>query len=342
MNRKISYEKLFKYRSLWMGFAIIWIFYYHMGFDIELQPFKAIKDIGYAGCDIFLFSSGLGIYYSLDKDNKLDNYFWKRISRLLPCLIAVIPWIIFKFKIGEMTIQAAIGNILGIQYFVDAKYDFNWYIPVLILCYIIAVFVKPLLDNFQKSIFGIIVIIIFYIIAFVFSNNALMMMGMTRIPVFIIGMIFAKKSKNKENIGIIRLIICILLIIPGVVLIHYSVNNLGWNGWFSGLNWIPFILAVPGICFIISLIGMLFEKNVITTYVNKGVAFLGKHSLEIFLSHATLVLIFRDYMIVNNPSLDTTKNWCILICISIVGAVIIYWIDRGVKGLAKCLIKSKK
>ena len=65
----MKYSDLFKYRSVWMGFAISWIFFYHMGFDITIPVISQFKQIGYAGCDIFLFASGLGIYYSLDNND---------------------------------------------------------------------------------------------------------------------------------------------------------------------------------------------------------------------------------------------------------------------------------
>ena len=43
-------------------------------------------------------------------------------------------------------------------------------------------------------------------------------------------------------------------------------------------------------------------------------------------------MIFRDYIIkVVDPAYNTTTNWLIAIGISIVGAFVLYWIDRLIR-----------
>lgn len=328
----MKYNELYKYRSVWMGFAIAWIFFYHMGFDISVPVISHIKEIGYAGCDIFLFASGLGIYYSLDKNDNVLEYIKRRIIRLMPMVwIMLALWIPFKFYIGEMTWYGALGNVFGIQYFVDSTYDYNWYIPVTILCYFLAPFLKKLIDSF-KSWFGKIVMLFIIILAsFSFYNEAYMMLGVCRVAAFYLGMLFGQMGRRDKKCSMSARIIWILLILVGAIAILLSVHKLGFMGWHLATHWLPFLISIPGICIFISLICMLLEKNVVGRGIIKVGSFLGRHSLEIYLAHATLVMVFRDWMIKNNESLNTTKNWWIVVFASIVLAIILFWLDKLVR-----------
>ena len=329
----MKYSEIFKHRSAWMGFAIAWIFFYHMGFDIDLPVITPFKEIGYSGCDIFLFASGLGIYYSLDKNDDVLSYIKKRITRLMPMVWIVLAcWIPYKFYIGEMTWYGAIGNVFGIQYFVNSTYDFSWYIPVTLLCYVLAPFFKKLLDSFKLPVGKFITLILLIVASFAFYEDGYMMLGMCRVSGFFIGMWFGQMGKRDKTASVPVMIIWILLIPVGVGGILYSVYNLGFTGWHLATHWLPFILlSVPGICILISLISMALDKVVVGKWIVKFVSFLGAHSLEIYLVHSALVMVFRDHMIKVNPALNTTMNWWIVVGLSIVGAVVLYWIDRLIR-----------
>ena len=326
----MKYANLFKYRSIWMGIAIIWVFLFHMGEFIDVPFLKQLKDIGYLGCDIFLFSSGLGIYYSLDKNDNVYEYIRKRITRLMPMFwVVLLGFIPFKFYIGQMTWQAAIGNVFGIQFFIDYTYDFNWYIPITLLCYVLAPFLKKHLDSFKSPLGKIITLFVIIGVTYAFSSQGYMMLGMCRIGAFYLGMIFGQHGIQDKEISVAARVIWILLIPVGMFVTWYSLMNFGFDGWNWATNWLPFIISIPGICITLSLIAMVFEKAAVGDAINKVIGFFGKHSLEIYLAHATVVMIFRDYMIkMVDPAYNTTTNWLIAIGISIVGAFVLYWIDR--------------
>ena len=315
-----------------MGFAIAWIFFYHMGFDITIPGISHFKDIGYAGCDIFLFASGLGIYYSLDKNDNLLQYIKKRITRLMPMVwITLAFWLPFRFYIGEMTYQAVLGNIFGIQFFVDYTYDFNWYIPITLLCYVIAPFLKKLIDSYKSAFGKAITLFLIIAVSYAFSNQAYMMLGVSRIGAFYMGMWFAQAGVRDKSISIAGRVVWILLIPVGMAAIILSVHRLGFLGWQMATNWIPFFISIPGICIVISLICMLLDKAAAGRGIIKAIEFPGKHSLEIYLSHAAIVMVFRDYMIKNNEALNTAANWWIVVGLSIAGAFVLFGLDKLVR-----------
>ena len=63
-------EKLSKYRTPLMGIAAIMIVLCHANlYDIQVNGIiRKMLSFGNVGVDIFLFLSGIGCYYSLDKN----------------------------------------------------------------------------------------------------------------------------------------------------------------------------------------------------------------------------------------------------------------------------------
>jgi peptidoglycan/LPS O-acetylase OafA/YrhL len=49
-----------------MGWSILWIMALHFRF-ITIKPLGFIAQYGFSGVEIFMFVSGLGLYYSLQK-----------------------------------------------------------------------------------------------------------------------------------------------------------------------------------------------------------------------------------------------------------------------------------
>ncbi len=332
----MQYNSIFKYRSIWMGIAIIWVFFYHMLSFLGVPVLSDIIEMGYAGCDIFLFASGIGIYYSLDKNDNLFSYFKKRILRLMPLYwLILIIWIPFRFSIGQMTWQATIGSIFGIQYFIDWNFDYNWYIPVVLLCYIVAPILKQIIDRISAASVKIFLILVLICISFAFSSDAMMMIGMTRIPIFVIGMMFGQLGRQEKSLSTGSKTLWLILIPIGYIVAYLSQAYLGWMGWKSGLNWLPLMLSTPGLCVLISMCASKLESGNFSKAVNRFFTVIGGHSLEIYFAHVTVVLVFRDYMIKEDVSLNTPINWGIAIAISIVGAFALVGVQKLInKGLS--------
>ena len=68
----------FKYRSIWMGFAILWVVFYHINIPINNTPIFFLKTFGYGGVDIFIFASGIGCYYSYLRDRSPLDFIKRR------------------------------------------------------------------------------------------------------------------------------------------------------------------------------------------------------------------------------------------------------------------------
>ena len=78
----ISIKDISTFRSELMGWSILWIMMLHFTFN-QIKPLGFIAQYGFAGVDIFLFVSGFGLFYSLNKDHNLVSFYRKRLLRIL-------------------------------------------------------------------------------------------------------------------------------------------------------------------------------------------------------------------------------------------------------------------
>ena len=152
-----------KYRNIWLGCAMIWIVLYHTEVYMSIGLLRYFKGMGYGGVDICLFASGIGCYFSLDKNPEIINFFKRRFIRIAPtywCFICI--WFIYRALIGKLKLSAVLGNVLGIQSLTGLGNEFNWYISALLILYILAPIFKAIVDKSKKNIHNVLMIVLLH------------------------------------------------------------------------------------------------------------------------------------------------------------------------------------
>lgn len=86
---QISWNILSKYRNELYGFSILWIILFH-GLNVknsslckELEVLSGFIKHGNCGVEIFLFLSGMCLYYSFKNNEKVVQFYIKRLKRIL-------------------------------------------------------------------------------------------------------------------------------------------------------------------------------------------------------------------------------------------------------------------
>lgn len=294
----ISLKDMSKYRSVWMGIAMLWVVFFHSNLHFENFVLSSIKLTGYGGVDIFMFAAGLGSYYSYLKDHSPLDYLKRRIIRLATVYVPfILVWIIVKCLFHEMSIFAVIGNLFGIQGFSSVGGEFNWYLTGIIICYLLTPYLASYIEK-NKIGKDVILIIFLLLISTVFWNDKRMIISITRLPIYTLGMILAKYDKKKltkkfitcEAIGLIfgSIILCLAFIYAGEYLGNY------------GFYWYPFILITPFICHMISLISALLAKNKVGKKFISLLSTVGNYSFEIYLVHIFLFDYLEVWLSHNN------------------------------------------
>ena len=278
-NFNFTLQDISTYRSTLMGIAILWVIFYHFGF--HTPGFDHITRFGYAGVDIFMFLSGFGLFYSLNKNNDLGTYYKKRIVRIFPTYF-IVGIVLSLFCYPTENLWNYLWRCSTLGFWINGIY-YEWFIPSIIMLYILFPFVFSLLKHNRIKRYKLIIVLSIIISTSAVFNNMIIdnwhFLLLYRVPIFLYGALTAYYLTNgyssKEFIGLIwgGLIIFISFFIVPALRTRYIA--------FTFLT--PMLLSI--FCLLI--------KN--TTVINKWGGVIGKASLEIYLIH----LVFLKYLRTN-------------------------------------------
>lgn len=148
---KLDIQMLSTYRNLLMGLAAIGVFVMHFivqGVLAFPSPLKKIETVlllwGSSGVDVFCLLSGFGLFYSLEKNPKLSQYYKKRVIRVyIPFLLITIPGYLFFLKIS---IKKCLIKWTTLYLWVSGN-DGTWFVSFIIVMYLLS----PIIYKFYKS-----------------------------------------------------------------------------------------------------------------------------------------------------------------------------------------------
>lgn len=281
--------RTFKYRNIWIGVAMLWIVFFHAGFWIGSQRLLTFKNMGYGGVDICLFASGIGCYFSLEKDPDIFRFLKRRVMRLGPAWICfVIPWLLWKITVSGLPFRAVVGNLLGIQTLVSWEFHFNWYIGGLVVYYLAMPYLKRLTDScsgLRQDVFAGVFLAV-TTLPFWEAGNTIIILS--RIPVLYGGLVCGKLAKQGYVLKKRDYLTAGLLTVAGTVLLLTFMKVYPDHLWSRGLYWYPFALMVPGGCLFASLLAGKLEQIGSLRWINRSLETVGVYSFELYLVHVFL------------------------------------------------------
>ena len=303
-NNTISLDIVSKYKTEIYGIAILWIVIFHglainsvnFSFNTKiLLPLHYMINLGNIGVDIFLFLSGITLYYSYHKNPDIYSFIKKRFFRLmLPVLIINgLYWFVRFVLIEGSSIFMFIDRILLLRFWHTGDQAI-WFVSLIAILYLIYPYIYNFLSSNKGSKFWLRSILLLsfaylFVICLALSNNELYDMteiATTRIPVFILGCILGQVTYKKKKINK-KFIIPIVLILIGFSIIMLLEILTKYQ--------IRFLYLVGGVCltYIFAFLLELIEKIKISNYIKKFLSFFGNISLELYLSHITINQIYR-------------------------------------------------
>lgn len=130
-----------KNRSTIYGLTILYIMFYHASVQFNftyLLPLSLFKIAGQMGVDIFLFVSGISLYFSAVKGGSIGGFYRRRLERvLLPALLVGIPYFfitdILRKKAGA---GAFFADLTGLSLFLNGSRT-TWFVTAIILFYLL-------------------------------------------------------------------------------------------------------------------------------------------------------------------------------------------------------------
>ena len=156
-NKKGVFADITKYRSSLMGIAMLSVFLFHSMGDWMPTMICNIAANGAIGVDVFLFLSSIGLTYSITKNPSVTAFYKRRVLRIMPTYWFIMTCVyLFVFILTAVHIMPDnyyriprsfwefIQAYTTIGYWIRDGLFYLWYIPAILLLYILFPFVHKL------------------------------------------------------------------------------------------------------------------------------------------------------------------------------------------------------
>ena len=310
----LKIENILKNRTILMGISMIMIMIFHMNLPIINNNF--IKRNLFIGVDMFLFYSGIGIYYSLKKNSNYKTFYKKRILRILPTVTPIIivgSFLLYYYR-NDFGLKEFYYQITFLNFFkCSGNYlGFLWYIPAIIVFYAISPMLFKFIDKDKTSYNEMILLIgcMLLILITLPSNLFTYINSISRLPIYIIGLAYGKKIYEKKEINKNYFIALIILSIIAIFIVRYLENH---SSMFttSGVNicWIPVTITIS---ILLSFIINQKENMIILRFLT----IIGKSTLAIYVFHEMLQYIINAivyYYHINNFLLTNNYSFSLIV-----------------------------
>ena len=328
-----------------MGFSILWITVFHSKLRFSDQTLRLIKGLGYGGVGIFLFLSGMGLYFSLSKNSDTLRFYKRRILRLVPSYLPfLIIWFLYNMSFADISIAKMIkvflGNIFMTGWALNLDYQFNWYVQALLWFYLFAPIIYLIVKRASHKPWSYLLIIAAsaaFSLTFVHQET---LIAFSRIPVFFMGMIFAdlesSGQKNETFDYRLQFLLQPLMILGFVLVIVFRYHYRDYLKPY-GLFWYPFILITPGFCFLLSGIFHFMSKWAVFKPVLFCIRTAGICSFEIYLFH---LAFFK--LIPKRVSISGNGSWLLLLLASILAGIFYHYLIAAAVRFFKKVFKKRE
>ena len=329
----MTLKEVMKYRKIWMGFAILWIIFFHFGYKLP-DPLSVIQSSGYSGVDIFFFASGIGCYLSYSRDKNAAAFIKRRFIRIMPTyLVFILIWCTYKVITDGMGFTTVLGNIFCVQDLTGKVGGFNWYFGAIWIFYLLTPYFAAVVDKIKKPAGCVLFCALLVLFSLPFWNVTSLIIIVTRLPVYFLGMYLAKRSQESDDkISLKFMLIATVLSIISIAAFFVCYFKLHDELWNYGLWWYPFIITAPTICFYLSFISKQLEKKSVGKKILKAFSFFGSYTFELFLVHKSIFNEVSDLIMEKQPNHVIAIWFATLIPVAI-GTAILYQLTKGVKML---------
>lgn len=262
-----------------MGLLMLIIMLFHNQFGVLGEWGRFIALYGHWAVDAFLFLSGFGLFYALNKerDYSVKRYLWRRFVRIVPAAAVA----------GTVIYLCGFSNHLGVL-------GLNlWYVRTILILYLLSPFIYKSLTKWNPTVVALVYIIISFVLVMVsvpllikssFVWKSTVCWSLARVPAFVIGMYVARMDFELKKLlhpaYIIFVIACL------VAALHFHEERAALKSLSTYLHLLPYTLVAFSLPLIITLFAC--AKPYIKGSMESILVFLGTYSLELYLVHEAI------------------------------------------------------
>ena len=288
----IELANISRLRGALMGIAMLIIILFHV--DLARSDiFFGLRRMGNLGVDMFLFLSGVGLWFSWMKTPSCRHFYFRRLVRIYPAwlIIACLYYIPRLHVHDAVSLVNLVGEIgFNWNFWLHDELSF-WYIPAIMMLYLFAPPYMKLIGRHPVYRWLPVVMIMWCILVEWVTpiHHAVghLEIFWSRVPIFFIGINMGEMVRQKRTIdgqGIWMLII--MFVMTSVSCFFLEQERHGQFPLFvERMLYIPLTITFILIC------NRVLRRT--PWWVNGLLAFVGSLSLECYLIHLHFVL---DYL----------------------------------------------
>lgn len=301
-NTTISHSlgkwSILDYRNEIYGICALWIMLFHLNQKLPILSIPILKpmlDIGSVGVDVFMLLSGYCLCLSFHRNPDLSFFYKKRMVRVvLPYLVFAIPFYLWKSLCqtpcpeGEWNWAGFLKDLSGVSFWTERNLT-AWFIYAIIFFYLIFPLIYKIAG--RGFLFSIVLLLVYFDVIILashyFARFKYVDITAFRFPSFFLGVIMAYHKKVPPiKRWVFTLSAVYLLIWFGIYPIQPFIKH-----FYLKYTWqwtIYFTMVIP----LIYCMYYLLRK----CGGSKFLLWAGGISLEIYLAHYMLKIIFSHYM----------------------------------------------
>lgn len=336
VNNK-NWSILSKYRNEIYGLSIIGIIVLHFFQNLHKANVAGLGKVatsvyydvvGSVGVDIFLFLSGMGLYFSLNKDSNVLRFYGRRLQRLLLTytIWGGTFWIIRDIVLLQLGIKRFLYDFFFLSFWNDGVSSL-WFIGFIIPMYLVYPMVHLIFSKKNKyRTFMFIEMLIVCVMTIdwmkVHTPNfyADAKLAIYRVPIFLFGAYYANKIYEKKEFSAGDKILVITGLMGNLLLIISKSYPIKFMKYID-IEYIKCLYAISMVIVIAFILELINSRG-----INYVLASSGALSLELYMTHVNIRNIMT-YM-----GFELSELWLYITCVllSVACSIILSNICRGI------------
>ena len=300
--KNIELADISRYRGELMGAAMLFIILFHVQLP-RSDMFFGLRRMGNIGVDLFLFLSGIGLWFSWMKDREGENLRQKTVGFYLRRLLRIYPtWLVMAslFYVGDFMgagkyskdLADLLGDVLvNWDFWLHDELTF-WYIPATMMLYMLA---PPYMELIRRHPVyrWLPVVMVMWCVIVQWVTPIHQAVGhieifWSRVPIFFIGINMSEAVRGKQSVD--GQAIWLILLMFGVALSASIFLEQVRHGQFP--LFVERMLYIPLTVTTVLLLNAVFRHT--PQWFNRALSFVGAVSLEIYLIHSHFVLVHLE------------------------------------------------
>ncbi len=290
--KDIELQNISRYRGELMGAAMLFVILFHVGLPRE-DAFYGLRRIGNIGVDMFLFLSGVGLWFSWTKRPSLKHFFTRRYLRIYPAWLIIACLFYIPDFLGPRQFSTNVIDLLGDvlinwDFWLHDELSF-WYIPATMMLYLFApAYMQLIIKHPVYRWLPVVMIMWCILVQYVTPIHAAvghLEIFWSRVPIFFIGINFGKAVKEKRCMDGASLWLIVLVFVMAFAssIFLEQVRHGQFPLFIERMLYIPLTVTA------ILLLNRVFRRT--PKWFNATFREVGALSLEAYLIHLHFVLV---------------------------------------------------